>query len=204
MRRRLLLVLALALSATLALGYGTAPRERAQPGAEPLQDTGTLALKDTTVPFTFYWPADASVAQPTVLIFASDARASHPRPLRAWARAAAANGVAAVYLEPSADPEEAAARLQAVLARHARTLGLDGDAIWTWVEGKAPHAPAKVPPVRCGRRGLLSALVAEGGQRLAAAEAFLHRALDSSGGRAPCPLATVPGAPLRQALRGGG
>jgi hypothetical protein len=204
MRRRLLVPVALsvlALGATLALAHsrGTPPAE-----ALSLEDTGTLAVKDTTVAFTLYWPADASVAQPALFIFASDARATHPRPLRDWARAAAAHGVAAVYLEPTLDPAEAAARLQGVLSRHARTLGLDADAIWTWVEGSPPRSGAQRPRPRCGRRGLLSGWVAEGGQRLAVAEALLERALKTTGGRKPCPLTTAPGEQLLLSLIGGG
>ncbi len=41
------------------------------------------------------------------------------------AKAAAAAGFAAVYLEPSQAPGEAAARLKGLLQRHAASLGLD-------------------------------------------------------------------------------
>ena len=127
-----------------------------------------------------------------LVIFAADANAARPRPLRDWARAAAASGVAAAYLEPSAAPEEAAERLRTVLEHHAELLGLDRGAVWTWVEGvgmKRQHAPP--PSAPCGRAGTLADMVARAEQEISGAGRLVQRAIDFTM-KPRCQLAGMP------------
>ena len=158
-------------------------------GPAALEDQGVLDMDATSVHFTVYWPSDASADLRELVIFAADAHAAHPRPLRAWARAAAASGVAAAYLEPSDVPEEAAARLKAVLVRHAEAIGIDGAAVWTWAEGARMQGPARAPSAPCGRRGGLAMVVAGAERELMRAGNVLQYVLDASASRARCPLA---------------
>jgi len=161
-------------------------------GASAVEDQGVLEVGSASVHFTVYWPADGMDELRELVIFAADAHAAHPRPLREWARAAAASGVAAAYLEPSETPEEAAARLKAVLARHAEKVGLDGATVWTWAEGGRMQGPRPAPTSPCGRRHGLAAVVAGAERELMLAGATLQRMLETSAAHARCPLAGLP------------
>ncbi len=176
MRRPFLLLLPLAFVA-LALGVPTLGRliqNCTAPTASARADDGILTTSDGPVHFTLYWPTAARSAR-TLVILAADARAPHPRPLRFAAQAAAAAGLAAVYLEPSQAPGEAAARLKGLLQRHAASLGLDTPTVWTWVEGRRVSAPP------CGRISLGTPLAALGrlGPHLSAPGALLRTAFEA-------------------------
>lgn len=148
MCRTLLLPLVVGgLSLGLPFGRGhLAERDgRAAAVGSAVVDSGVLAVSDTAVRFTFYWPEAEPLGERALVIFAADAQAAHPRPLRLFARAAAAAGVPAVYLEPTGAPVQTAARLQSVLQRQASTLGIDADAVYTWVEGKGLRRTLDAP-----------------------------------------------------------
>ncbi len=131
---------------------------RAAASGNALADTGVLAVGDSAVRFTLYWPDAEPLGDRPLVIFAADALAAHPRPLRLFAQAAAATGgVAAVYLEPTPTPAQAALRLQGVLQRQASSLGIDADAVWTWVEGKGLRGTFDPP---CTKGHPLAAAVA--------------------------------------------
>jgi hypothetical protein len=158
----------------------------------PLESTGMLTLDEQAVHFTLYWPEEDDGPVGALVIFAADAHAAHPRPLRDWARAAAASGVAAAYLEPSGAPEEAAERLRAVLEHHAELLGLDRGAVWTWVEGTGlKHQPAPPPSAPCGRVGTLADVVARAEREIAGAGVLVRRAIDFTF-NTRCQLAGMP------------
>lgn len=161
-------------------------------GTAALEDHGVLEVGSASVHFTLYWPADGADELRELVIFAADAHAAHPRPLREWARAAATSGVAAAYLEASDAPEEAAARLKEVLARHAEKIGMDGATVWTWAEGGRMQGPRPAPSSPCGRRHGLAAVVAGAERELMVAGAALQRVLEASAARARCPLAGLP------------
>jgi hypothetical protein len=197
MRRPLLLALfagALAAGGT-ALAWQRLAGRTGAPGAEDrsLEGTALLALSEASVHFTLYWPEQEEGSPPPALvIFASDANADHPRPLRAWARAAARSGVAAAYLEPTDDPVAAAEQLKTVLERHAETLGIDGRALWTWAEGQGLRGRARPSHPPCGRNdGVFGVMVAQAERRLASAGHAVQRAFDFTV-RSRCPLAGTP------------
>jgi hypothetical protein len=154
------------------------------PATSAPQEEGFITTSEGPVHFTLYWPTTARSTR-TLVILAADARAAHPRPLRLAAKAAAAAGFAAVYLEPSQAPGEAAARLKGLLQRHAATLGLDTASVWTWVEGRRLSAPA------CGQGNRGSPLAALGrlGGRLGEPGALLRTTLELLT-RSGCSVAT--------------
>jgi hypothetical protein len=119
------------------------------------EQLGLLQVEETSVPFTLYRPETHGRGEHSVVIFAADAHARHPRPLRLFAEATAIAGVTAVYLEPSEVPAEAAARLKRVLQHQALALHLDADSVWTWVEGQGLQPPAE-PPCRQNRLAALA------------------------------------------------
>jgi hypothetical protein len=106
---------------------------------------GVLAVSDKAVPFTLYRAAAASSHPSSLLILAANSHAAWPKPWRLLAEASAAAGVTSVYLEPSAVPAEAAARLKRLLGRQGAILGVDGGSVWTWVEGRGLQSPADAP-----------------------------------------------------------
>ncbi|MGO8970886.1 MAG: hypothetical protein ACLQDQ_15110 [Myxococcaceae bacterium] len=154
MRRVFLLPL---LASALAFGLPTLSRSFSAHSAprSAVEDSGLLSTSQGSVPFTLYWP-DGARSVRTLVIFAADAQTPRPRPLRLLAEATAATGVAAVYLAPSAAPEEAAARLKGLLQRHANGFGLEGARVWTWVEGRHLESPAAP---RCQQSSPLAAAV---------------------------------------------
>ncbi len=119
------------------------------------EEHGVLAVAGSAVHFTLYRPEAEAEGERSILIFAADARASHPRPVQLFAEATAATGMASAYLEPSAAPAEAAARLKHVLQRQGTRLHVDADAIWTWVEGQGLESPVDTP---CSQNRLAAAL----------------------------------------------
>ncbi|HXX31148.1 MAG TPA: hypothetical protein VEJ89_10570 [Myxococcaceae bacterium] len=158
-------------------------------GPAVLESEGLLeAQGGPRVLFTLYRPAGDGERARSLVIFAADARAEHPRPLREWARAAAASGVVAAYLEPSDAPEEAAGRLRTALGRHAEALGIDAEALWTWAEGGRLQGPPPAP-APCGWRSGLAAAVARAERKLTLAGSALQHTLEA---RAGCPLAGLP------------
>lgn len=118
------------------------------------EERGALAVRGTAVHFTFYRPEAKAEGERSLLIFAADAHASHPRPVRLFAEATAATGIAAVYLEPSEAPAEAAARLKHVLQHQGSALSIDADSVWTWVEGQGLESPVDAP---CSQNRLAAA-----------------------------------------------
>jgi len=159
MCRTLLLSLVVA---GLALGLPFARERLAERGGRvaargaALEETGVLAVSDAPVHFTLFWPDAEPLGKRPLVIFAADAHAKHPKPLRLFAEAAAAAGVAAVYLEPSPAPAETASRLQAVFRRQAPAFGMEGATVWTWVEGKGFSGSLERP---CSQKGRMSAAV---------------------------------------------
>jgi len=119
-----LVVGGLALGLPFGRGHLAERDGRAAASGNALADSGVLAVSDRAVHFTLYWPDAEPLGERPLVIFAADAQATHPPPLRLFARAAATAGVAAVYLEPTPTPAEAAARLQGVLQRQASALGI--------------------------------------------------------------------------------
>ncbi|MGO9831485.1 MAG: hypothetical protein ACLPJH_15200 [Myxococcaceae bacterium] len=152
MPRLLLLVFALG---ALAFGLPSLHHLSVQRGESARENAGLVATSAGQVPFTLYWPDGAHNVR-TLVVFAADARAQRPQPLRLLAEATAATGVAAVYLAPSEAPDEAAVRLKALLERHAAGFGLKGVRVWTWVEGQPLGTPATSP---CSQRHPLLAAV---------------------------------------------
>ena len=140
-----LVVGGLALGLPFGRGHLVERDGRAAASGNSLADTGVLAVADAAVRFTVYWPDAEPLGARPLVIFAADAEAENPRPLRLFARAAAATGVAAVYVEPTPEPAETAARLQGVLQRQASILGIDADAVFTWVEGKGLRGSEETP-----------------------------------------------------------
>jgi hypothetical protein len=112
------------------------------------EEHGVLLVRDETVHFTFYRPEATGEGSRALLIFAADAHATSPKPLRLFAEASAAAGVAAVYLEPSESPGEAAVRLKHLLQRQGAKLGMAGAAVWTWAEGQGLESPVDAPCVQ--------------------------------------------------------
>jgi hypothetical protein len=106
---------------------------------------GVLAVSDEAVPFTLYKATARSSGPHSLLILAADAHAAVPKPWRLFAEASAAAGVTAIYLEPSEAPAEAATRMKHLLGRQGASLGLDGDSVWTWVEGQGLQSPDDAP-----------------------------------------------------------
>ena len=135
---------------------------------------GVLAVSDRAVPFTLYRAASTSSGPRSLLILAADAHAAVPKPWRLFAEASAAAGVTAVYLEPSEVPAEAAARLKRLMGRQGASLGVDGDSVWTWVEGRGLESPAEAP---C-HANRLSAAVAWLRQDVLNPGALVRRTLD--------------------------
>jgi hypothetical protein len=118
------------------------------------EERGVLAVRGTAVHFTLYRPAAKPDGERPLLIFAADAHASRPRPLRLFAEASAATGLASVYVEPSEAPAEAAARLKHFLQRQGAALSIDADSVWTWVEGQGLDSPVDAP---CSQNRLAAA-----------------------------------------------
>jgi hypothetical protein len=140
-----LVVVGLALGLPFVRGHGTEHGGRAADFVSAQAEEGVLTLKDAEAHFTFFWPvAETEGARPLV-IFAADAHATRPRPLRLFAEAAALAGVAAVYVGPTESPVDAAAGLKSVLRRQAVPLGIDADVIVTWVEGQGFSTPEATP-----------------------------------------------------------
>jgi hypothetical protein len=152
-----LVVGGLALGLPFVRGHLAERDGRVAARGEALEEAGVLAVPDARVRFTLYWPDAEPLGTRSLVIFAADARATHPRPLRLFARAAAAAGVAAVYLEPTEAPAEIAARLRGVLLRQASPLGMEGASVFMWVEGTGFHGPLESP---CSQSGRLAAAVA--------------------------------------------
>jgi hypothetical protein len=140
-----LVVGGLALGLPFVRGHLAERGGRAAAFGEGPEQPGALAVRGAAVHFTLYQPEAKQEGQHSLLIFAADAHASHSRSLRLFAQATAATGVAAVYLEPSEAPAEAAARLKHVLQRQGATLGIDADSVWTWVEGQGLESPVRAP-----------------------------------------------------------
>jgi hypothetical protein len=167
MCRTLLLSLVVA---GLALGLPFAREQLAERGGRvaargaALEEEGVLAVRDAEVHFTLYWPDAEPLGKRPLVIFAADAHAAHPKPLKLFAEAARAAGMAAIYLEPTASPTEAATLLKGVLHRQSAPLGMDGLHLWTWVEGKGLRAPMESPCSQTGRlKAALSWLRDSGG-----------------------------------------
>jgi hypothetical protein len=118
------------------------------------EERGVLAVGGKSVHFTLFRPEAKTEGEQSLLIFAADARASHPRPLRLFAQATAATGMASVYLEPTEAPAEAAARLKHVLQRQGAALRFNADSVWTWVEGQGLDSPVETP---CSQNRLAAA-----------------------------------------------
>jgi hypothetical protein len=140
-----LVVVGLALGLPFVRGHGTEHGLRAADFVSAQSDEGVLTLPDAEAHFTLFWPVAEEGGSRPLVIFAADARAAHPRPLRRFAEAAALAGVTAVYLAPTEAPADAAARLKGVLHRQAAPLGIDADAIVTWVEGEGFVGPEASP-----------------------------------------------------------
>jgi len=138
------------------------------------EEHGVLRVSEEAVHFTLYRPEATGEGNRALLIFAADARATSPKPLRLFAEASAAAGVAAVYLEPSEAPAEAATRLKHLLARQGAKLGLAGAAVWTWVEGQGLESPVDAPCVQ----SRTAAVVAWLRQDMLSPAALVRRTLD--------------------------
>lgn len=148
MGRTLLLSLVvgwLALGLPFVRGHRAECDRRAAAQGAPKEEHGVLVVRETSVPFTLFRPEAQRRGQRALVIFAADAHASHAKPWRLFAEATAMAGIPAVYLEPSATPGEAAARLKRVLQRQQAALHLEADAVWTWVEGEGLVPPAEAP-----------------------------------------------------------
>lgn len=184
-----LTVAALALAGLAIRRQLTAPSPGDHTAQLPAESRGVLTADARAVPFTLYWPEGEAGPVKALVIFAADAHAEDPRPFRAWARAAAAAGVAAAYLEPSDAPLVEAERLRTVLEHHAELLGIRRASVWTWVEGvgvRGRHAPEPTAP--CGRVGVLSEVLARAERQLAGAGHLVERAVDFTV-NTRCPLA---------------
>jgi hypothetical protein len=150
-----LVVGGLALGLPFVRGHLAERDGRAAAFVEGTEEHGVLAVSGSAVHFTLYRPKAEAGGERSILIFAADARARHPRPVQLFAQATAATGVASAYLEPSDAPAEAAARLKHVLQRQGSRLHVDSDAIWTWVEGQGLESPVDGP---CKQNRLAAAL----------------------------------------------
>jgi len=177
MRRSLLLSLLLGVVALAlpAMRHQRLPHWPSFPAPGQREESGVVALSQGSAHFTLYWPKGDSRSVRKLVIFAADARSKHPRPLRLFAQAAAATGVAALYVEPTPAPAEAAARLKAVLRRQADKLGLDSAAVYTWVEGTGFGSPEEGP---CQPHGLLRASLAWLTHDLASTSGLVLRAFN--------------------------
>jgi len=150
-----LVVDGLALGLPFVRGHRPEHGGRAAAFVSARSETGALALPEAEARFTLYWPETETRGTRPLIIFAADARAQTPRPLRLFAQAAATAGVASVYLEPTRAPADAAARLKGVLQRQAVFFDIDGDAVVTWVEGEGFHGPDTAP---CSQNRLAAAV----------------------------------------------
>jgi hypothetical protein len=150
-----LVVGGLALGLPCVRGHLAERDGRAAAFVESTEEHGVLVVSGSAVHFTLYRPQAKAGGERSILIFAADARATHPHPVRLFAEATAATGMASAYLEPSDAPAEAAARLKHVLQRQGTRLHVDSDAIWTWVEGQGLETPADAP---CRQNRLAAAL----------------------------------------------
>lgn len=137
-----LVVGGLALGLPFVRGHRPEHGGRAAAFVSARSETGVLALPEAEARFTLYWPETETRGTRPLIIFAADARAQAPRPLRLFAQAAATAGVASVYLEPTRAPADAAARLKGVLQRQAVFFDIDEDGVVTWVEGEGFQGPA--------------------------------------------------------------
>jgi GNAT superfamily N-acetyltransferase len=167
-----LVVGGLALGLPFARGHLAERDGRAAANGGASEEHGVLAVGETSVHFTLYRPERHGRAERSLVIFAADAHAKHPRPLRLFAEASATAGVTAIYLEPSALPAEAAARLKRVLQHQAQALHLDAASVWTWVEGQGLGAPVQTP-CTANRLAATAAWL-----RRDVASALVHRTLD--------------------------
>jgi hypothetical protein len=130
-----LVVVGLALGLPFVRDLGAGGDGRVSASLNTPEGSGLLVVSDAVVPFTVFWPKGTLRGGRPVVIFAADAQARRPLPLRQLARAAAAAGVAAVYIAPSEAPDEAARRLTHVLSHQAAAFDVDADSVFTWVEG---------------------------------------------------------------------
>ena len=81
-----LVVGGLALGLPFVRGHLAERDGRAAAFVEGTEEHGVLAVSGSTVHFTLYRPEVEAGGERSILIFAADARASHPRPVRLFAK----------------------------------------------------------------------------------------------------------------------